>query len=371
MKKNFLSSLLLLVLVSIGVSSCSDDDKPENETKFYYGKADEIVPNSNYGAYILNSGAMGSNSANMRYLDIQNNRMATDVFEGINGKGLGDTGQSMVVYGNKMYIGVYNSGVIYVTDKNAHILKTIQGDKGNKLQPRAFETYNGKVYVTLFDGYLARIDTASMTIDKKIAVGPNPEAVKVAKNKLYVANSGGMSGYNNTVSIVDPELTEKEDLIVALNPVELQVDKNDNLYLVSRGNYKKDSPSTLQKIDASTKKVEVLKDANGKVFSIFMNGDKLYILDKKYVGDAYTPVSTIFYYDLVKDEFVDKSFVTDNTVIADISHIDFEPATGNYYVTAASGRNNGDLYVFSSQGRLKSKFDTGSAYPVGVWFVRK
>lgn len=359
-RKNLLWSMLLFGATLIGFSSCSDDDN----------KQDNTVESS--GAYILNSGKMGTNSAVLTDYYF-NSATTSNRFEKTNGIGLGDTAQDILIYGSKTYVAMYGSGLIYVLDSNSKILATIKNDLTNpleKLQPRALESYKGKVYVTLYDGYLARIDTTTLAIDKRIAVGLNPEAVKAVNNKLYVANSGGMNyknGYDNRVSILDTELSSKKDITVAVNPCELKVDKYNNLYLVSRGNYG-DIPNTLQQINTSTDGVTKLDE--GRSYSIFPEGDKLYMLKKEYDAN-YNPSSSFTYYDIVNKKVVEQSFITDGTVIKDISFMKSEPATGDIYVLAANGTNNGDAYIFSSAGKLKSKFDTGAAYPVVVSFIKK
>lgn len=358
-KKSLLWSLLLFVATLIGFSSCSDDNNNDPDVLKEFP-----------GAYILNSGKMGTNSAVLTDYYLNTSKIS-NLFEKVNGVGLGDTAQDMIIYGGKTYIAMYGSGLIYVVDKNNKILATIKNIAATpleKLQPRAFESYKGKVYVTLFDGYLARIDTTTLTIDKKIAVGLNPEAVKAVNNKLYVANSGGMNynnGYDNRISIVDPELAVKKDITVAVNPCELKLDKYNNLYLVSRGDYV-NVPNTLQKID--TNDDTVTKLAEGLTYSIFPEGDRLYMLKKEYDAN-YNPSSSFTYYDIINKKVVEQSFITDGTVIKDVSFIRTEPKSGDIYVLAANGTNNGDGYIFSSTGKLKSKFDTGGAFPIGVWFI--
>lgn len=362
MEKNILYKLLLAAIVIFCFVACSDDD------------SDNVGGNSNFnpaeGFYVMNQGLYGSNTASLVFFDLMKNR-TVDAFKYRNGIDLGDTAQDMILYGDKIYISVYNSGVIYVTNKNATILKVIKDDN-NKLQPRSLTAGDGKVYVSLYDGYLARIDTTTMVIDKKIAVGPNPEGVKVVNDKVYVANSGGlnyMNGYNNTLSIVDLDFSSKKDIEVGVNPNQLELDEYGNLYLVSNGDYGISVSSKLQQINVSDESVTVLKEGN--IYSIHPSGNKLYVLSKVYGQDG-LPSSVFYYYDILKKEFVDQSFITDGTIISDITSMSENPVSGEYLVTAANGyENNGDVYIFSSAGKLKSKFDSGSANPVKLLFMNK
>ena len=97
--------------------------------------------------------------------------------------------------------------------------------------------------MSLYDGYVARLDTASLEIEQKVKVGRNPEQLVVANNKLYVANSGGLDyntpvGYDKTVSVVDlVSFQETKKIEVVTNPVNLVTDNQGDVYLVSMGDY--------------------------------------------------------------------------------------------------------------------------------------
>lgn len=355
----FFKSILLAILSMVFVS-CSDDDNG----------ATIIDPiQITNGVYVLNSGVYQSNSATISYYDRATSKIINRIFENANGIGLGDTGQDMVIYGNKMYIAVYNSGLIYITDKNCKILNTIKEYSGNKLQPRSFDVHEDKVYVTLFDGYLARIDTTSLVIDKGIKVGPNPEGLKIMNNKIYVANSGGMNyleGYNNTISVVDLDLTDEKQVEVGLNPNKFIVGKNNELYLLTIGDYGL-IRKNLYKIDTTTDTAEKLYEGEYG-YSGFFDGNKLYLLRKEYDNNKIA-LSKIGYFDFDKKEIVEKSFITDGTNILDINDVQFDKANGEIYVAASDGSNNGDLYIFTSEGKLKTKLDTGGAFPIGIYFI--
>lgn len=359
LQKNVFASLLLLALVVVGFASCSDDDNKSESNN-------SVLSN----VYVLSSGKQGSNTAVLLNYNPETGK-TSNLFEAANGVKLGDTGQDMISYGNKIYVAVYGSKKIYVLDKTGKKLGEITGDEAI-FTPRMLEAYNGKVYVTLFSGHVARIDTTSLQVDKTIAVGLNPEYLKVVRNKLYVANSGGMNyqnGYDNRVSVLDIDLTKREDIEVAVNPVELQVDKYNNLYLVSRGNYKT-VPNTLQSINTTTNEVKVL--ATDRSFSIYTVSNRLYMLDKRYDAN-YKPTSNFLYWDIPAQKIVEQSFITDEYAnkLPDVYFVTVEPKSGNFYVTVANGSNNGDVYIFSPGGKFISKFDTGSAYPVKVIFVYK
>lgn len=318
------------------------------------------------GVYILNSGNGGSSNASLAFYDYQSQGFVYKVFQTQNGKGLGDTAQDMVVYGSKMYIAVYGSNLIYVTDKQGKEIKVIRPETG-KGRPRNLTAHNGKLYASMYDGYLAKIDTTSYEIEASVKVGRYPEYVRVANNKLYVANSGGMDynnelGYDKTVSVVNVNTFEKEkDIPVLINPQVMAVGGDDNLYVISTGDYGVTVSNTLQKIDTKTDAVETLFNATWMAVS----GNKLYYIYAQWnAGDP-----TYGVYDIKTK--TNESFITDGTTFAASPYCISVDAENDYvYIGTSDYRTNGDMYVFGTNGKLVKTFDTGGLNPMGAYYVK-
>ena len=264
----------------------------------------EVVDNegtdgSIFQLYFLNSGNMGNNNATLTMYDPETGESDPDYFMTQNGRGLGDTAQDIIVYGEKMYIAVYGESTIEVTDLRAKSIKQIRTEG----QPRYMVADGGKVYVTYYNGYVARLDTASLEVEATVPVGRNPEQLAIANNKIYVANSGGMDastsvGYDKTVSVIDiPSFAETKKLDVVLNPGRVQVDDQGYVYVVSIGNYG-DIPNTLQRIDSRTDEVSVLEACpnatemaylDGVLYTYSAAGINIYVAESDYTnnGDVY------------------------------------------------------------------------------------
>ena len=233
----------------------------EGESSVYASvRVIDFVKDSSFMAlYFLNSGNMGNNNSSLYMYDIEKDEVVPDYFLAQNGRGLGDTAQDMIVYGDKMYIAVYGESTIEVTDLKAKSIKQVKTEG----QPRYMVSEGGKVYISYYNGYVARLDTASLEVEAKVKVGRNPEQLAVSSNKLFVSNSGGMDystevGYDKTVSVVDlSTFTEIKKLDVVLNPTRIQADEQGNVYVVSMGNYA-DIPNTVQKINTETYEVTSL-----------------------------------------------------------------------------------------------------------------
>ena len=271
-----------------------------------------------------------------------------------NGRGLGDTAQDIIVYGEKMYIAVYGESTIEVTDLRAKSIKQIRTEG----QPRYMVADGGKVYVTYYNGYVARLDTASLEVEATVSVGRNPEQLAIANNKIYVANSGGMDastsvGYDKTVSVIDiPSFTETKKLDVVLNPGRVQVDDQGYVYVVSIGNYG-DIPNTLQRIDSRTDEVSVLEACPNATEMAYLDG-VLYTYYSQY--DAYWN-TTITFTSYNTTTGATESWIKDGTTIAQPYSI--SAAGINIYVAESDYTNNGDVYGFGTDGKLLITTEAG------------
>ena len=115
------TNILILVLgLSAALYSCDNSSKEE-------------ISDVKTGTYILNNGNYASNDASLALYNPDSKAISTNVFENANGKKLGDLAQDMLIYGGKMYIAVYNSKVIFVTDR--------KGDKTKR-----YVTYDTKSF---------------------------------------------------------------------------------------------------------------------------------------------------------------------------------------------------------------------------------
>lgn len=205
------------------------------------------------GVLVLNQGNYYSGiNGSLNVLDLQTGKTDMAVFSKVNGRDLGATPQCGVTYGSKIYIATYSSGTVEVLEKDTY--KSLAQLKLNQIdadlrEPRAMAVYNGKVYISMFSGFVARMDTVLLQIDGKVKTGPNPDGIAVHNGELYVANSGGMSpSFNNTASIVDlSTFNVRNEIQTPLNPTQF-ISANGELFILCMGNYY-DQPAKLYKAD--------------------------------------------------------------------------------------------------------------------------
>lgn len=357
MKKIFYSLFFAAVLMP-ALISCSefdmDIDIPEGGS-------------SSYGAYILNSGMMDSNNSKLAYFDLLGGTLTTNVFSTQNGRGLGDSANDILVYGSKMYIAVTGSAVVFITDLQGKLIDQVEllGET-TKLAPRQLMSDGGKVYVSYREGYIASVDTATFAVTKA-KVGPYPEGMACAGNKIYVAitDANNYPNVANTVQILNKSTLEVEkELEVAYNPQTFHKVSSEWMYLVCWGDYAA-NPAALQKINLKTDEVVTIEGIAPTSMTLGEQG-YAYILSSEYDADFNQHIS-YYKYSLDKEraeEFVTEELVPNGYCIAR------DPLTGYILIGTSDYISTGDVYILSQKGELIHKFDTGALNPYKICFAR-
>lgn len=260
MKKLFY--LFFLPLLGMSMVSCSDDNNDPENPDVPGGDVPEVIVVSD--VYALTQGNMYSNiEGSLDAIDLKTLNINSGIFKAANGRSLGDTPQCMAVYGSKIYIGTSQSNTIEIIDKATNLsIKQIKlaDDPTHGTTPYSMICYKGGVFMSMYDGYLARLDTLTLTIDKSVKVGPNPDQIALYRGKIYVPESDGMNypKYGTTACVVDPEtMTVEKRFDVGLNPRQFIV-CDDCLYLLCSGNYA-DVESMLYKVNDDLTQTQICK----------------------------------------------------------------------------------------------------------------
>lgn len=355
--RSFYLSLLVLAVSAFAFTSCSDDDD------------DDVTVEE--GIYVLNNGKMGSNNSSITYYDpVTQVSNEADVYEAQNQKKMGDSGQDILCAGKYIYLAVYNSNRISVMTRDfVEVASLALTREGQPQSPRSLAYADGKLYVSLYDGYVAKINTSKLEVEAQVKVGRNPEGLAISGGKLFVANSGGMDyntpvGYDKTVSVIDLKTFEVVRTIdVALNPCVLNAVDNGAVYCISMGDYGA-VPNTLQKIDPKDYTVTVVGNATEMV----TDGKKLYLMYSQYDAN-WNQVISYPVYDAEKEEWLANGWVKDASVIVKPYKLTYEPVTECLYLTSSDYTNNGDVYVYKTDGTFVKKFGAG-LNPLKVVYVK-
>ncbi len=338
-----MKKITLIVLFAILVCACHKE-KPEPISSTTDGP----------GLYVLNEGLWNGNNSSISFYNLETGEVNADIFSAVNHRGLGDTGNDLQKYGSKMYCVVNTSEIVEVM--NLHDASTIKTITLSGKSPRRICFNDGKAYVSCFDGSVVRIDTGSLAVEASVAVGPNPEGICVANGKLYVANSGGYNApnYGNSVSVIDLNtFSVIKEITVAQNPYKLLNDGNQNLMLISRGNYA-DIHSCLQKINTTT-------DQLVRTYSFEISEMDIYNHILVFYNYNYSTMEASFQkFDLNTETIISDPFITDGTKLVTPYLLNIDQDNGDIYISDSYDYTvNGDIYCFDKNGHHKFTFEAG------------
>ncbi len=338
-----LSSLFVLSLL---LFACDKDDNQPTVT--------ETLDN---GILVLCEGLFQQNNSSLSWIDLSNEAVNTDFFTSQNGRFLGDTGNDMKVYGSKIYIIVNNSNTVEVINKkDGKSIKQISMTNGVAAkQPRSIAFYNGKAFVTCYDGFVDVIDTTSLTISQRIPVGSNPEGLAISNGKLFVSNSGGLNypAVDSTVSIIDlTSYTELNRIVVGKNPGAIQVDSEGDVYVIARGNYGT-IPSRMVRINSQTNAVE-------QTFTFDASGMALmqdYFLISFY--NYSTQTSEIRLFNTLSETLENNNFIS-TSGLTTLYGIQYNPVSDKIYcLDAMNYTNSGYVRQYTSAGVFEKSYHVG------------
>lgn len=374
MEKKTFGLLALWALCCLTLWSCRSDDD------VVIGPATEPVDTTATvpaaatvkGFYLLNEGSMGSNKCTLDYMDLETGEYVRNIFPKVNPgvvQELGDVGNDLQVYGDKLWAVVNCSHLVEVMDSRTarHITQlaipncryvVFDGDYAY------VSSYAGPVAIdpNARLGYVARVNVNTLQVVDSCVVGYQPEEMAVVGGKLYVANSGGyrVPNYDRTVSVIDlASFKTVKTIDVAINLHRMEKDSRGMLWVSSRGDYY-DVPSRTYVIDPATDRVvDSLDVANSEMT---LCGDSLYLFGSEW---SYVTNSYVVSYAVVNTltrQVVSRSLIADEAAaqIRMPYGIAVNPDTRDIYLTDAGDYvSPGHLYCFGPDGRQKWKVRTG------------
>jgi DNA-binding beta-propeller fold protein YncE len=246
----FLRSLVVAAL-ALALGSCVDDPPVT--------PPGPIADSAGSGVLVVNEGVWFQDNATLTLYRPADRTVVQDFFARRNpGERLGDTGNDIVVRGNRAYIVVSTSQNIEVVDlpsgaSRGHV-------RIGRRDPRKLAFVDDSTaYVTLLDDdEIVRFDPRTLTVVGSTHVGPAPEGIAAVGRRLFVANSG--YGYlrrtepkAGTVSVVDVATGEETALLApGPNPVGVRGDSLRGLVYVLYGMPGADSSGGVVAFDAAT-----------------------------------------------------------------------------------------------------------------------
>ena len=348
----FYKLVLSAIIAGFSLTSCNKDDNKPEEAKGAFEN----------GIFVSNEGAFGVDNASVSFIDIDG-KVQQNIFKTVNGRGLGNTLQSMLVANENAYLVLNGSNKVEVVDANTF---KVEGVITDLKSPRYIAQRETKIYISQWGNKSVGVyDAITLNLDATVLVGNGPEGLLVINKELWVANSGGY-GQDNTISIIDTEentVTETIDL-PGDNPKTMLVDFDGDVWVLCAGytdwSTGSKTDSKLIEIDYATKTIK-----NEIVLSTTIQFDRLGMsYDRKtiYYGGGYGGPG-IFKMETSSSEVPTTPFIAGNFYGFNID------ANNGVYATVvtADWKSNGKVVKYSATGSELKTYEAGIG-PNGVTF---
>ena len=398
-KYNILIGAIGYWLLAIGLLSCRTDEVT-------YPSEYEVLPmesrelnsfaaNEPIGMYLLNEGNMGSNKATIDYLDFCNGTYIRNIYGERNPnviKELGDVGNDLQIYGNRLYAVINCSHKVEVMDLHTcHRIGQI-----NIPNCRYIRFHGDKAYISSYVGPVSidpnaqlgaiyEVDTATLRITRQVTVGYQPEEFEIIGNHLYVANSGGYRApdYDSTLSVVDlTDFRQVKKIPICINPHRVRKDQYNRLWITSRGDHKDVQPrltcffpisnsSSERPLGGTLSNSHTVTSDSISPSEMVNVGDSMYYYGTHWNDETmsnqitYGILDTRYPISDIRPLFTDE---TEKNIKIPYG-IQVNPYNGDIYITDAKNYvSSGQLHCYSRDGKRKWSVRTGDI-PAHMCFV--
>ncbi len=339
-------NLYLLLFTILFLTACDDDDTPTTQSEFATG------------LLVLNEGSFQQDLASISHIDTETKQVTNNVFNQVNGRNLGDIGQSMSIVGDLMYIIVNNSQKIEVVNTNT--LETIQTITGFA-SPRYFLSIsNDKAYVSnLFGGKVDIVDLNNFSITDSFSMPCEAdtnfcwtEQMVFLNDKAFVA-----SMKDAEILVINTTTDELEKRIkVGIDPNSLVLTSSGDLWVLCGGGFAPplQENAALYRIDT-----DALEVAQSWQFDdINETPDRLNISSDE--QSLYYLNGGVYRFDVNDTELPTTPVVSSNDHF--FYNLSMHPETDNLYLTDAIDFQQNGL-LFEVDGQTYAFIDT---FEVGV-----
>ena len=365
---------LLFLFLALGIifTACEDsNDDPKPESPSYVVKASD--------AFIINYGSYSSTVGSISGFDIDSSKMYSYVFETVNGPSMSGKPQYAYQYQDKIYfMGNNLDEIFYVNDST--LIQSKNGVTEEIVKPRYCVGHENYLYISCYGGepwkdntvgYIAKYNTNSNTVEKKINIPGGPEGLEIANGKLYVALN-----YDMKVAVMNLASEAVSYIETPAVTSYFLKDKNDNLYVSLVSTFTNQSSETgLGYINTATDKMDTkhpLANVSTNYSSIMsFNSDKskIYVSASSWVEettDNWVQKGGIFEFDVNTKTFGNTAYISS---IDGLNALSVNPKTNDLYVLISqSTTTTGELKVYNSKGDFVSNYQTGIA---PAWILYK
>lgn len=320
------------------------------------------------GFFIVDEGAFNGGNASLSFYDRKTDVVINNVFALKNSRALGDQAQSMTIFNGKGYVVIQNSAKIEII--NIDDYSSIGTINDGLPSPRYFTGISSsKAYVSDWgtDGLTGTVkvmDLSTNQVVKSIPTGQGADRMLKVKNLVYVTNSGGgIGGQDSTVVVIN---SDNDEIVTSIklgdNPNSVQLDGQGNIWVTSEGapfynsdyslNEAKSTKGSISKISPDNKEilrltVDHVTSSGPDHLSISPDGHTLYYT---FDGALYSLLTTA------------TTLPTMAFKSNDYYGLAIDPTNGNIIgCNAGDYRSAGSIDILDSSGTLINSYETGIA----------
>lgn len=353
--------MLLLALLLMAACSNSEPDGPTVDYDWH-----------KKGVIILCEGNYQAGNSTLSFYDPETKQVQNGVFQRVNDAKMGDTGQSIQLYGRLAYVAMENSGIIWALDTETFKVKgrLTAGQTEHMINPRYIHFLSSeKAYVTdLYSPYITIFNPRTMQYLGSIPTG-QPDAFGYNSTEEMVQFDNRVFtncwSYSNKILVIDTTKDEVCDSIVldSWQPKSMALDARGKLWVITDGGYEMDDDSFgdniphLYRIDATTLTIEqnqALDTDNANVkLATDPSGTVLYIIN-----------NDVYRMEITAPHVPVRPFIEAERGSNGRKHflygIGVNPHNGEIYVAdAVDYSQSGVVYRYSAEGTLLDKFRVG------------
>ena len=334
----------ILLLLLLFATSCHKDNPPPEPNPDKLGK----------GIFIVNEGNFNSGNASLTYYETEKKKTTNQLFYKQNNAPLGDVAQSITIHGERAYIVVNNSGLIYVINRKAALY---EGKITDLVSPRQMTFIDdNKAYVSdLSSSKITVINPIDLNIIGKIELGRTSEEMLKIGNEIFVANWSAFNqlATNNQLMIINSLQDILADSIsVGIEPNSMVIDKNGMLWVLCSGGFENTEKPSLWKINPGTREIIQIfnfSDINSVPTELEINkaGDKLFFIKQ-----------SVYRMSINDSQLPNEPFIKD---IAELPYrLSVDKTTDDIYLTDALDYiRDGLVFRFNSEGQFLDTISAG------------
>lgn len=355
-----LSSVLVLMTACYDLNDLSKEN------------ASNVQQTAEGGVLVLCEGNFNAGNSTLSYYNPETKTVENGVFHRANDRKLGDTGQSILVNGNRTYIAMENSGIIWgINTADFKVNGQLTATSDTKItNPRYVHVIsNDKAYVTdLYSPYINIFNPKTFEYLGAIDVSRvqnngycSTEEMVQYRHEVFT----NCWSYSNKILILDTrdDTVAGEIELTSWQPKSIKIDRNGKLWVITDGGYsaagesfKNENPH-LYRIDAVTRNVEldIELDSDETNTQLAMNStaDVVYIMN-----------NNIYRMNVTANRVPSEPFIK-APVDADgkrhkLYGIGINPQNNDIYVAdAIDYRQAGTVFRYAVDGKLIDSFRVG------------